>query len=83
MTAASGGSVMMVNLRGPRPIVQVIYRVVPLKDGTFAVEIDIPGTWPTKTAQSFLTEVEAEDWIERRAPGSTGRSSHTGHGPDA
>jgi len=49
-----------------------------LKDGTFAVEIDIPGTWPTKTAQSFSTEVEAEDWIERRAPGSTGRSSRAG-----
>jgi hypothetical protein len=29
----------MVNLRGPRPIVQVIYRVVPLKDGAFVVEI--------------------------------------------
>ena len=47
---------MMVNLRGPRPIVQVIYRVVPLKDGAFVVEIDIPGTWPTKTAQTFSTE---------------------------
>jgi hypothetical protein len=43
----------MVNLRGPRPIVQVIYRVAPLKDGTFKVQIDIPGTWSTKTAQSF------------------------------
>jgi hypothetical protein len=73
---------MMVNLRGPRPIVQVIYRVVPLKDGMFAVEIDIPGTWPTKTAQSFLTEAEAAAWIERRAPGSTGRSLAR-HGPDA
>ena len=61
---------MMINLRGPRPpIAQVIYRVVLLKDGMFAVEIDIPGTWPTKTAQSFLTEAEAEAWIERREPG--------------
>jgi hypothetical protein len=81
MTTASGGSRMMVNLRVPRPIVQVIYRVVSLTDGMFAVEIDIPGTWPTKTAQSFLTEAEAEAWIERRAPGSTGRSLAR-HGPD-
>lgn len=73
---------MMVNVRGPRPIVQVIYRVVPLQDGTFKVEIDIPGTWPTKTAQSFLTAAEAEAWIERRAPGRTGRS-HPRHGLDA
>ena len=65
---------MMVNLRAPRRIVQVIYRVAALKDGMFAVEIDIPGTWLTKTAQSFLTEAEAEAWIERRASGSTGRS---------
>jgi hypothetical protein len=39
---------------------QVIYRVVPLKDGTFEVEIEIPGTWPSKSAQSFLTKAEAE-----------------------
>jgi hypothetical protein len=73
---------MMVDLRGPRPIVQVIYRVAPLQDGTFKVEIDIPGTWPTKTAQSFLTAAEAEAWIERRAPGSAGRS-FARHRPDA
>jgi hypothetical protein len=73
---------MMVNLREPRPIVQVIYRVVPLKDGAFVVEIDIPGTWPTKTAQTFSTQGEAEAWIERKAPGSTG-ISRARHGPDA
>jgi hypothetical protein len=50
-----------------RSCVQVIYRVVPSKDGTFAVQIDIPGTWPTTTVQTFLGEAEAEAWIERRS----------------
>jgi hypothetical protein len=62
----------------PLPIVQVIYRVVPLKDGRFAVQIDVPGTWPTTTAQTFSTQVEAEAWIERKAPGSTGGPSRPG-----
>jgi ubiquinone/menaquinone biosynthesis C-methylase UbiE len=65
---------MITNMSRPRPIVQVIYRVVRRKDRTFVVEINIPGTWPTTTAQTFLTEAEAEVWIERRAPGSAGRS---------
>ena len=59
---------MITKMGRPRPIVQVIYDVVPRKDGTFAVKIDIPGTWPTTTAKSFSTEAEAEAWIERRAP---------------
>jgi hypothetical protein len=50
-----------------RSWVQVIYRVVPSKDGSFAVQIDIPGTWPTTTVQTFLSEAEAESWIERRS----------------
>jgi hypothetical protein len=58
---------MITNMGRRRPIVQKIYRVVLRKDGTFVVEIDIPGTWPTTTAQTFLTEAEAEAWIERRA----------------
>jgi hypothetical protein len=74
ITPASGRSQMITNLGRPRPIVQVIYRVIPLKDGMFVVEIDIPGTWPTTTARTFLTEAEAADWIERRSPGSTGKS---------
>jgi hypothetical protein len=40
----------------------------------------IPGTWPTTTVQKFLTEAEAEVWIERQTPGSTGISRY---GPDA
>jgi hypothetical protein len=38
------------------------YRTVPLKDGTFGVEISIPGTHPT-TMSSFETESKAQEWI--------------------
>ena len=65
---------MIINMGRPRRIVEVIYRVVPLEDGTFVVQIDIPGTWPTTTAQKFLTEAEAEVWIDRQTAGSIGRS---------
>ena len=54
-----------------RPLIERTYRVVPLKDGTFAVEIAITGTYPTTTARAFATEAEAEAWIARggcRAP---------------
>jgi len=48
-----------------RPLIERTYRVVPLKDGTFAVEIAITGTWPTTTARTFANEAEAEAWIVR------------------
>jgi hypothetical protein len=48
-----------------RPLIERTYRVVPLKDGTFAVEIAITGTWPTTTARAFANEAEAEAWIDR------------------
>jgi len=41
-------------------------RVVPLKDGTFAVEIVVTGTRPTIAARAYATEAEAEAWIERQ-----------------
>jgi hypothetical protein len=40
------------------------YRTVPLKDGTFGVEISIPGTYPT-TMSSFATESKAQEWIAK------------------
>jgi len=40
------------------------YRTVPLKDGSFGVEIVIPGSYPT-TMSSFSTEVKAGEWIAR------------------
>jgi hypothetical protein len=48
-----------------RPLIERTYRVVPLKDGAFAVEIAITGTWPTTTARTFANEAEAEAWIVR------------------
>jgi hypothetical protein len=44
------------------------YRVISLKDGTFVVEIIVPGTCTTTTVQTFKTEAEAKAWIERRGP---------------
>ncbi len=40
------------------------YRTVPLKDGSFCVEIDKPGSYPT-TMSSFSTEAKAGEWIAR------------------
>ncbi len=40
------------------------YRTVPLKDGSFGVEIVIPGSYPT-TMSSFSTEAKAAEWIAR------------------
>jgi hypothetical protein len=48
-----------------RPLIKRTYRVVPLKDGTFAVEIAVTGTRPTTAARAFATEAEAEAWIAR------------------
>jgi hypothetical protein len=38
------------------------YRVVSMKDGTFGVEVVVPGTYPT-TFTKFAAEAEAEAWI--------------------
>jgi nitrous oxide reductase accessory protein NosL len=64
------------NMARTRPLIERTYRVVPLKDGTFAedgtfvVEIAITGTWPTTTARAFATEAEAEAWIARHGGNS-------------
>jgi hypothetical protein len=46
-------------------LIERTYRVVPLKDGTFAVEIAVTGTCPTTAARVFPTAAEAETWIAR------------------
>ena len=48
----------------PHPHAEATYRIVPLKDGAFGVEVVIPGTSPT-TVTSFATEADAEVWITR------------------
>jgi hypothetical protein len=46
------------------PHAEATYRTVPLKDGTFGVEVVIPETYPT-TITTFSTEADAEAWITR------------------
>jgi hypothetical protein len=46
------------------PHADALYRVVPLNEGTFGVEVTIPGTSPT-TVSSFASEEEADAWIIR------------------
>jgi hypothetical protein len=40
------------------------YRTLPLTDGTFGVEIAIPGTYPT-VMSSFGTQAKAGEWIAK------------------
>ena len=41
---------------------EATYRVIPLDDGAFAVEVSIPESYPAKVSP-FATAVEAEAWI--------------------
>lgn len=44
------------------PHTEATYRVVPFDGTSFAVEVAIPDTQPTKVS-AFATEADAEDWI--------------------
>jgi hypothetical protein len=44
------------------PHAEAIYRVIPLDDGSFGVEVSIPENYPT-TVKPFGTEADAEAWI--------------------
>src|SRR6266480_6864690 len=44
------------------PHAEATYRVIPLEDGPFGVEVSIPENFPT-TVRAFGTEAEAEAWI--------------------
>lgn len=46
------------------PHAEASYRVVPLADGSFGVEVKIPDSYPT-TVSSFTSEAEAEAWIAK------------------
>ena len=46
----------------PHPHAEATYRVIPSGDGTFAVEVSIPETYPAKVSP-FATKVDAEAWI--------------------
>jgi hypothetical protein len=56
------------------PHAEATYRVIPLDDGSFGVEVNIPGSHPT-TVSMFKTEADAETWIDdhrRRVSAQTG-----------
>ena len=44
------------------PHAEATYRVVPIDDGAFAVEVRIPESYPAKVSP-FATEAAAEAWI--------------------
>jgi len=44
------------------PHAAAAYRVIPLEDGSFGVEVKIPDSHPT-TVSRFPTEADAEAWI--------------------
>ena len=44
------------------PHAEATYRVIPLDDGSFGVEVSIPETFPT-TVSKFATAADAETWI--------------------
>ncbi|MGO8952782.1 MAG: hypothetical protein ACLPWS_11320 [Rhodomicrobium sp.] len=58
------------------------YRVVPLEDLTYGVEVIVPGSYPTMVT-SFATEQTAEAWItdyKRRVAENAPRSFMRGRG---
>jgi hypothetical protein len=48
----------------PHPHAEATYRLMPLNDGTFAIEVAIPGTHPTKIT-GLESQARAEAWIDR------------------
>jgi len=44
------------------PHAEATYRVIPIEDGAFAVEVTIPETHPAKVSP-FATKADAEAWI--------------------
>lgn len=55
------------------PHAEATYRVIPLEDGSFGIEITIPDRQPTKVSK-FKTEADAEAWIadhQRRVQSQT------------
>jgi hypothetical protein len=58
------------------PHAEATYRVIPLDNGSFGVEVSIPDSHPT-TVSMFKTEADAEAWIgdHRRRVQSQAQSS--------
>jgi hypothetical protein len=50
------------NMAKLHPHTEATYKIVPLVDGTFGVDVVVPDTHPTHI-RGFATEAEAEAWI--------------------
>ena len=44
------------------PHAEATYRIIPIDNGSFAVEVSIPDSYPTRVSM-FRTEADAEAWI--------------------
>jgi hypothetical protein len=44
------------------PHAEANYRIIPFSDGSFGIEVKIPGSYPT-TISKFATQDDAESWI--------------------
>jgi hypothetical protein len=51
-----------IEMQKTHPHAEASYRVIPLENGSFGVEVSIPDTHPT-TVSMFKTEADAEAWI--------------------
>ena len=69
------------------PHAEATYRVIPLEDGSFGVEVSIPENYPT-TVKPFGTEADAEAWIAEhrrriQSENKPGRGFRRSAGPGA
>jgi len=51
-------------MAAPHPHTDATYRLIPGGDDSFAVEVAIPGSAPTRVS-GFDSQAKAEAWIER------------------
>jgi hypothetical protein len=49
-------------MRKTHPHAEATYRVIPVDNGSFGVEVSIPDSLPTRVS-TFKTEADAEAWI--------------------
>jgi hypothetical protein len=56
------------------PHTDATYRIIRQEDESFAVEVTIPGTYPT-TVKSFASAGDAEAWIARHKEGVASTTS--------
>jgi hypothetical protein len=70
------------NGRGARthPHAEATYRVIPFDDGSFGVEVKIPGSYPT-TVSKFASEADAAAWTAEHCCRSSASKARLGFPP--